>query len=58
MEDEALRLDPQIDYNAVQGLSSEAREKLFIVRPASIVRSISPFALHIVVVLHEVWWLF
>jgi len=35
MEDETLLLDPQIDYNSVPGLSSEARERLFVVRPTS-----------------------
>ncbi|GBE86068.1 Mitochondrial translation optimization protein [Sparassis crispa] len=35
-EDEALVLDPQLDYCAVDGLSSEVKERLSIVRPTSI----------------------
>ncbi len=37
MEDESLILDPQMDYDQVTGLSSEVREKLFKVRPTTIV---------------------
>lgn len=37
MEDESLILDPQMDYNQVTGLSSEVREKLFKVKPTTIV---------------------
>jgi tRNA uridine 5-carboxymethylaminomethyl modification enzyme len=37
MDDETLTLDPRIDYNVVIGLSSEVRERLFAVRPTSIV---------------------
>jgi hypothetical protein len=37
--DEALALDPGIDYAQVEGLSSEVRERLARVRPASLVRS-------------------
>ncbi|ESK91359.1 mitochondrial translation optimization protein [Moniliophthora roreri MCA 2997] len=36
MEDESLVLDPNMDYHAVEGLSSEVRERLFIVRPTTI----------------------
>ncbi|KAI8977779.1 glucose-inhibited division protein A subfamily [Trametes punicea] len=36
MEDESLALDPQLDYNTVEGLSSEVKERLFKVRPTSI----------------------
>ncbi|KDQ52500.1 hypothetical protein JAAARDRAFT_198147 [Jaapia argillacea MUCL 33604] len=36
MEDEALVLDPHMNYQEVVGLSSEVRERLFRVRPASI----------------------
>ncbi|KAF8907035.1 glucose inhibited division protein A-domain-containing protein [Gymnopilus junonius] len=36
-EDESLILDPQMNYSIVQGLSSEVVEKLFIVKPTSIV---------------------
>jgi tRNA uridine 5-carboxymethylaminomethyl modification enzyme len=37
MDDETLALDPRINYNVVIGLSSEVRERLFTVRPTSIV---------------------
>jgi len=36
MQDEALLLDPRLDYNIIEGLSSEVKERLFRVRPASI----------------------
>ncbi|KAL0571936.1 Mitochondrial Translation Optimization [Marasmius crinis-equi] len=36
MEDESLELDPQMDYHAVEGLSSEVKERLFRVRPTSV----------------------
>ncbi|KAF9267087.1 glucose-inhibited division protein A subfamily [Marasmius fiardii PR-910] len=36
MEDESLELDPQMDYHAVEGLSSEVKERLFRVRPTTI----------------------
>ncbi|KAI9065742.1 glucose-inhibited division protein A subfamily [Trametes sanguinea] len=36
MEDEALQLDPHLDYNTIEGLSSEVKERLFRVRPTSI----------------------
>ena len=35
--DEALALDPHLDYATIAGLSSEVRERLAKVRPASIV---------------------
>lgn len=38
MEDESLLLDPQMDYSEIAGLSSEVKEKLFSVRPVTIVR--------------------
>lgn len=38
MEDETLLLDPHMDYSVVTGLSSEVRERLFVVRPTTIVR--------------------
>lgn len=37
MEDEDLILDPSIDYHLIEGLSSEVKERLTKVRPASIV---------------------
>ena len=37
MEDESLLLDPKLDYSTVPGLSSEVIEKLYIVRPTTIV---------------------
>jgi tRNA uridine 5-carboxymethylaminomethyl modification enzyme len=37
MEDESLLLDPQMDYSEVAGLSSEVRERLFAVRPTTVV---------------------
>ena len=37
MEDESLALDPQLNYESVEGLSSEVRERLARVRPTSIV---------------------
>ena len=37
MEDEALALDPHLDYATIEGLSSEVRERLARVRPTSIV---------------------
>ena len=37
MEDESLTLDPHMDYGTVTGLSSEVRERLFRVRPTTIV---------------------
>ena len=40
MDDENLALDPQIDYNTINGLSSEVKERLFTVRPTSIVRGL------------------
>lgn len=38
MDDEALLLDPQMDYASVRGLSSEVRERLYRVRPTTMVR--------------------
>ncbi|KAJ3811038.1 mitochondrial translation optimization protein [Lentinula aff. lateritia] len=35
-EDENLLLDPQMDYSAIDGLSSEVRERLLSVRPTTI----------------------
>lgn len=37
MKDEALALDPHLDYLAVHGLSAEIRERLQRVRPATLV---------------------
>jgi len=36
LDDEALALDPALDYATVEGLSSEVRERLAVVRPASV----------------------
>ncbi|RDB21915.1 Mitochondrial translation optimization protein 1 [Hypsizygus marmoreus] len=36
MEDESLLLDPHMNYSNVEGLSSEVRERLFVVRPTTI----------------------
>ena len=41
MEDEALALDPHLDYATIEGLSSEVRERLARVRPTSIVSGAS-----------------
>ena len=38
-EDESLILNTDIDYATVEGLSSEVRERLSMVRPTTIVRS-------------------
>lgn len=53
MADESLLLDPLIDYQAVDGLSSEVKERLVAVRPATIVRSIPPFSVSKNVVLMD-----
>ena len=37
MEDESLLLDPHMDYSTITGLSSEVRERLFTVRPTTMV---------------------
>lgn len=42
MEDESLLLDPAMEYSAVPGLSSEVVEKLYRVRPTTIVRPSIP----------------
>ncbi|TDL25313.1 glucose-inhibited division protein A subfamily [Rickenella mellea] len=36
MADESLLLDPHMDYESIQGLSSEVREKLQVVRPGNL----------------------
>ena len=36
MEDESLKLDPDMNYNAVEGRSSEVRESLGKVKPGTI----------------------
>ncbi|EED81849.1 predicted protein [Postia placenta Mad-698-R] len=36
LEDEGLTLDPHLDYEIVEGLSSEVKERLYRVRPTSI----------------------
>ena len=41
MEDESLILDPQMDYQKVDGLSSEVKERLGKVRPTTIVSTVS-----------------
>lgn len=45
MEDETLTLDPQMDYQKVEGLSSEVKERLGKVRPTTIVSISSVFSL-------------
>ena len=37
MQDEALLLDARLDYSTIEGLSSEVRERLTAVKPATIV---------------------
>jgi tRNA uridine 5-carboxymethylaminomethyl modification enzyme len=37
MEDESLLLDPSMEYSEVPGLSSEVVEKLYRVKPTTIV---------------------
>ena len=37
-EDENVPLPPHLDYDLIEGLSSEVRERLFAVRPSSVVR--------------------
>lgn len=41
MEDEELVLDPQLDYDRVEGVSAEVRERLCRVRPTNIVSTYS-----------------
>jgi hypothetical protein len=54
MEDETLLLDPHMDYSIVTGLSSEVRERLFAVRPTTIVRLNlkTTHPLHILILYH------
>jgi tRNA uridine 5-carboxymethylaminomethyl modification enzyme len=40
MEDESLILDPHMDYSTVTGLSSEVKERLFVVRPTTMVSGV------------------
>lgn len=47
MEDEDLTLDPSIDYQSVEGLSSEVKERLAKVRPISIVSTTYNCPLHL-----------
>ena len=44
LAEESLRLQPTLDYAQIAGLSSEERERLTRMRPASIVRSGSIYA--------------
>lgn len=41
--DEAIEISPEIDYDYIQGLSSEIKERLKRVRPANIVSPLSRF---------------
>jgi tRNA modifying enzyme MnmG/GidA C-terminal domain len=41
--DEAIGISPEIDYERVQGLSNEIKERLKRIRPASIVSPSLPF---------------
>ena len=36
--DESLALDPGLDYDTIEGLSNEVRERLNLVKPESFVR--------------------
>ena len=40
--DEAINISPEIDYENVQGLSSEIRERLKKIRPTNIVSALLP----------------
>lgn len=44
MEDESLLLDPSMEYSSVPGLSHEVVEKLYRVRPTTIVSRSASFA--------------
>jgi len=35
LQDESLTLDPHMDYDLIEGLSSEVRERLMVVRPTT-----------------------
>lgn len=43
--DEAIGISPEIDYEYIQGLSSEIKERLKKIRPANIVGPLLPFIL-------------
>ena len=43
--DEAIDISPEINYEYVQGLSSEIKERLKKIRPANIVSPLLPFDL-------------
>jgi tRNA uridine 5-carboxymethylaminomethyl modification enzyme len=40
MEDESLLLDPHMNYSTITGLSSEVKERLFNVRPTTVVSGV------------------
>ena len=53
MEDESLALNSQLDYHTIAGLSFEVKEKLFLVRPRSLVSKLSSLNIGIVLVARE-----
>ena len=43
--DEGINISPEIDYENIQGLSSEIKERLKKIRPTNIVSRLLPFDL-------------
>ena len=41
LEDENLTLDPHMNYDLIEGLSSEVRERLMVARPTTFVSAVS-----------------
>ena len=57
---ESIKLPPELDYTAVHGLSSEIREKLAAVRPASLgqasrIEGMTPAAISVLMVFLRTW---